>query len=560
MVTAKRNGFPGRPPSALAGMSIVLLLSALSLHACGLDVAGVRAGQSNPGASSSSSGLGGAGGAGLGGDSAGGMGGSGGVPVLCGNGAVEAGEECDDGNAIDQDGCSAACVRETSDNCPGTAILLDPGTKVLNGNTIVATNIYLPSDCGQDIGKGNDYVYAVTPSAGGTLRVELAASFAGVLYARRQCAGPYFNNQLACAHTGNESEISLWVYPGVTYYVFVDGETNTEDGPYSLQLTLMPCGNAQVEGLEQCDDPADPTCVGCLTCKGKDELFASPDGQFEHSPWKHCYLNDTKNSLNWLDARRACLAWGGDLASVSSYLEGIYLNGFIDADTWIGANDMASEDQFEWSSGEPLRFTNWNTFEPNNFAEEDCVFMNGDTRWIDDDCSTSSHPYLCERVPQGTCGDGFVSGIEECDDGNMIANDGCTKCVVDCAPNEFKHPISHHCYRIESVAKKSWGNAVADCALWGGRLATIESKYENVFLGDKVTEYTWMGASDQSVEGQFVWVTGEPVLHTAWNFGEPNNANWSEDCAEIGPGGGWNDAPCDLVIPYVCERVPAGIQ
>ena len=38
-------------------------------------------------------------------------------PVLCGNGVVEAGEECDDGNLIDGDGCSSTCTVEAA-ACP----------------------------------------------------------------------------------------------------------------------------------------------------------------------------------------------------------------------------------------------------------------------------------------------------------------------------------------------------------------------------------------------------------------------------------------------------------
>src|SRR5262245_66239187 len=43
------------------------------------------------------------------------------VPAGCGNGVVESGEVCDDGNAIDGDGCSADCA--VRDTCPqlGTA-------------------------------------------------------------------------------------------------------------------------------------------------------------------------------------------------------------------------------------------------------------------------------------------------------------------------------------------------------------------------------------------------------------------------------------------------------
>ena len=41
------------------------------------------------------------------------------VPAVCGNGVVEGGEECDDGNLVDGDGCDASCSLDgvTSDGC-----------------------------------------------------------------------------------------------------------------------------------------------------------------------------------------------------------------------------------------------------------------------------------------------------------------------------------------------------------------------------------------------------------------------------------------------------------
>ncbi len=37
------------------------------------------------------------------------------APSPCGNGLIENGEECDDGNRVDGDGCSAACIIERPD-------------------------------------------------------------------------------------------------------------------------------------------------------------------------------------------------------------------------------------------------------------------------------------------------------------------------------------------------------------------------------------------------------------------------------------------------------------
>lgn len=36
--------------------------------------------------------------------------------------------------------------------------------------------------------------------------------------------------------------------------------------------------------------------------------------------------------------------------------------------------------------------------------------------------------YYCEPI----CGDTLVRGVEECDDGNDIPNDGCFKCEYSC--------------------------------------------------------------------------------------------------------------------------------
>ncbi len=112
----------------------VLRLGAILLtFSCGCHVvSGLDGFEEGPpavgGGSGGSGGIGGqaAGGAGSGGEGgevgagglgAGGLGGTGGTHVApCGNGTVDAGEECDDGNTEGQDGCDANCVVE----CNGT--------------------------------------------------------------------------------------------------------------------------------------------------------------------------------------------------------------------------------------------------------------------------------------------------------------------------------------------------------------------------------------------------------------------------------------------------------
>ncbi len=40
------------------------------------------------------------------------------LPPVCGNGSVENGEQCDDGNTASGDGCSATCQLESGFTCP----------------------------------------------------------------------------------------------------------------------------------------------------------------------------------------------------------------------------------------------------------------------------------------------------------------------------------------------------------------------------------------------------------------------------------------------------------
>lgn len=50
----------------------------------------------------------------------------------CGNGVVDSGEECDDGNTTDGDGCNANCTNE-SGYCGDGGV--DPGEECDDGNT-----------------------------------------------------------------------------------------------------------------------------------------------------------------------------------------------------------------------------------------------------------------------------------------------------------------------------------------------------------------------------------------------------------------------------------------
>ena len=106
----------------------------------------------------------------------------------------------------------------------------------------------------------------------------------------------------------------------------------------------------------------------------------------------------------------------------------------------------------------------------------------------------------------------------------------------------------HSYYRSTSSA--TWTTARTNCTNMGGHLVTITSSGENSFVFNTWPS-GWIGFNDEVVEGQWRWVTGEPVTYTNWNSGEPNNAG-NEDYAQFVSGGKWNDLP-NTSLPYVIE-------
>lgn len=103
----------------------------------------------------------------------------------------------------------------------------------------------------------------------------------------------------------------------------------------------------------------------------------------------------------------------GYLASITSAAEQAFLNILNHAyavaspfhnsyyvTAWIGANDVATEGAWEWTSGEAFSYTNWSGGEPNNYLNEDHVqgWWSGD-RWNDCRGTCGTYKYVVEYNP-----------------------------------------------------------------------------------------------------------------------------------------------------------------
>ena len=71
------------------------------------------------------------------------------APVVCGNGATEFGETCDDGNTASNDGCSKTCQTEAGYTCNGATCTLNAacGDGTLNSGEQCDDGNKVPGDC-----------------------------------------------------------------------------------------------------------------------------------------------------------------------------------------------------------------------------------------------------------------------------------------------------------------------------------------------------------------------------------------------------------------------------
>jgi cysteine-rich repeat protein len=165
----------------------------------------------------------------------------------------------------------------------------------------------------------------------------------------------------------------------------------------------------------------------------------------------------------------------------------------------------------------------------------------------------------------GVCGDGVISGAEECEDGNTNPDDRCDKCQVVCLQGEHEFSGNHHCYVDFNVAIVTYSSALVSCDGKGGKLVSITSQAEQDFVFNSVLDKSiahprWIGLTDLATEGMYKWESSEPVAYTHWLSGQPDNFQDSEDCVEMFQGTGeWNDDNCTYEYEYICEFIPAGI-
>lgn len=170
-------------------------------------------------------------------------------------------------------------------------------------------------------------------------------------------------------------------------------------GCWSLGIAdnILDCqdGDADIyPGATEVLDNIDENCDG-MEAAGH---HACAGDSFYNDSWDYVYFLVCQEVVPQSQAESTCQDYGYELASIYDESEtneiASYYSSFLDA--WIALTDQAQEGVFTWTDGSSPVYTNWNGGSvPTSNTNENCVSINGDGVWYNQDCSIGRY-FACE--------------------------------------------------------------------------------------------------------------------------------------------------------------------
>lgn len=291
------------------------------------------------------------------------------IEARCGDSIIQAGEECDDGNTAAGDGCSSACVREA--RCGDR--IVQAGEECDEGGVTTTCR----ADCRRPrCGDGN-------LDSGEECDAGPANSNAPDSQCRSDCRRPRCGDGVR--DTGEQCD---------------DGNTRNNDGCSSCRLEEIRCGNGRLEGAEQCDDGNNRNGDGCSALCGLEPGTRAFCGDRVVQRGEQCDDGNDRSGDGCLRCRIEGRERCGD--------------GRVDAGEQCDDGNLVSGDGCNNAC----------------FVENFCGNgqLNGSEQCDDgnlrDGDGCSRRCILEGRMLR--CGDSIVTASEQCDDGNTRSGDGCS--------------------------------------------------------------------------------------------------------------------------------------
>ncbi|XP_061149944.1 lymphocyte antigen 75-like [Syngnathus typhle] len=272
----------------------------------------------------------------------------------------------------------------------------------------------------------------------------------------------------------------------------------------------------------------------------------------------NCY-KEMETPNGWLGARHDCLWEGGDLVSITSEDEEMFvMEQMGNKPFWIGLSNLncnetwcqffkAGEKSVTWSyTSVTPTYANWDPRQDQSFNDESCPYVNqgvhGDSqsgKWRRGSCG-SSLVYMCERSSDD-CPDGWPCSYKDL---------GYSYSRVEtsfCDSNEFLYKDS--CYHFEGTPK-TWQAAEDFCKEEGGLLASVRSPVDRRFLAAHVQEGSqpWLGLK-KTTALKFEWLDGSSTDNVT-----KNPTQNSDDCAKLNETGEIQLEGCTGLHPSICQK------
>jgi len=301
------------------------------------------------------------------------------------------------------------------------------------------------------------------------------------------------------------------------------------------------------------------------------------------SQFGKCYLPYLEKK-NYTDCLSTCTGLGATLPCVRNSEESLYLVNLYPNDlefcAYIGLNDIATENTFQWQEGCSTNFTYFVPGEPNNYNEENCVSvcLRGDPRWNDLPCSFDTY-CVCEKE-NGIVPADVIPTVDPTQIPTAIATTDTLEAEPTSMPstlapsaaptNDPACPVGWvnnlgKCYLTTNL-KKNYDQCLEICTNLGATLPCVMNAAENNYFASifpvVVGNGMYLGLNDHVTEGDFQWQAGCASTYRNFLPGEPNSFQNLEDCVALYNDGRkmWNDMRCLLAVDCVCEKPASGTR
>ncbi|XP_061834761.1 macrophage mannose receptor 1b isoform X1 [Nerophis lumbriciformis] len=264
------------------------------------------------------------------------------------------------------------------------------------------------------------------------------------------------------------------------------------------------------------------------------------------------YINRDAKAME--DARHFCQQRHGDLVSISSEAESIFLWKQVSRSygTYYIGLSVDLDGSFWWMDGTSVGYQRWDEDQPDpNSYDKNCVVMNYFLGlWRGSNCG-EEHQFMCKR--------GSSAPVNTTASPTVPPKGGC--------PLKWTK-FDSRCYSINSNRKTTWEEARKQCITMGGNLVSIATRRVQAFLTTKMAEVSadlWIGLNSLTQDA-FFWSDGKARHYTNWVYSVHRRRQgsfyqrWNEESCVLMTNnptlgiGKWMIKSCNDSNGFICTR------